>query len=73
MLAKLFDMLIRAYQLAISPILGPACRFTPTCSEYAREAVKNHGALHGGWFAIKRIIRCRPGSPCGYDPVPPHQ
>ncbi len=73
MLSKLLDGLIRLYQLAISPVLGPSCRFTPTCSEYARDAVKTHGALKGMWLALNRISRCRPGHPGGYDPVPPLQ
>jgi uncharacterized protein len=71
MLAKLIDLLIRGYQLAISPILGPSCRFTPTCSEYAREAVKIHGAIKGSGLALKRLSHCHPGHPGGYDPVPP--
>ncbi|MGB8339225.1 MAG: membrane protein insertion efficiency factor YidD [Burkholderiales bacterium] len=73
MLIKLIDALIRGYQLAVSPILGPSCRFRPTCSEYARDALQAHGALRGSWLALKRIIRCRPGHPGGYDPVPPHR
>jgi putative membrane protein insertion efficiency factor len=73
MLVKLMDLLIRGYQLAISPVLGPSCRFTPTCSEFAREAVRTHGAIKGCGLALKRISCCRPGHPGGYDPVPPHQ
>ncbi|MGB8856149.1 MAG: membrane protein insertion efficiency factor YidD [Burkholderiales bacterium] len=71
MLVRLIDGLIRIYQLTISPVLGPSCRFTPTCSEYARDAVKTHGALKGTGLALRRLSRCRPGHPGGYDPVPP--
>ncbi|WP_207632876.1 membrane protein insertion efficiency factor YidD [Foetidibacter luteolus] len=66
-----FLLLIRIYQLIVSPVLGPKCRFTPTCSHYAAEALKKHGLLKGGWLAVKRISRCRPGGGSGYDPVPP--
>ncbi|MCX7728305.1 MAG: membrane protein insertion efficiency factor YidD [Bacteroidia bacterium] len=62
--------LIRFYQLALSPILPNACRFTPTCSQYTLEAVKKYGFLKGVWLGIKRISRCRPGGGSGYDPVP---
>ncbi|WP_413113685.1 membrane protein insertion efficiency factor YidD [Thaumasiovibrio sp. DFM-14] len=63
--------LVRFYQLAISPLLGPRCRFTPTCSEYAIEAIKLHGGLKGSWFAAKRLLRCHPLNNGGFDPVPP--
>ncbi|EAS62843.1 membrane protein insertion efficiency factor YidD [Photobacterium angustum] len=63
--------LVRFYQLAISPLLGPRCRFTPTCSQYAIEAVKTHGALKGCWLAAKRLLKCHPLNDGGYDPVPP--
>ena len=62
--------LIRAYQLLVSPFMGPACRFTPTCSHYAREAITRHGACKGGWLAIKRLARCHPWGGMGDDPVP---
>lgn len=62
--------LIRGYQLVLSPILGPRCRHLPTCSEYAAEAVARHGILRGGWFAVRRIVRCNPWGSSGYDPVP---
>jgi putative membrane protein insertion efficiency factor len=62
--------LLRGYQLLISPLLGANCRFYPTCSDYAREAIERHGALRGTWLAIKRIGRCHPYHPGGYDPVP---
>ncbi len=62
--------LIRAYQLLVSPVLPGACRFHPSCSEYAREAVCRHGVLGGGWLAARRIGRCHPWAEPGYDPVP---
>jgi putative membrane protein insertion efficiency factor len=62
--------LIRGYQLAISPLLGPRCRFYPSCSQYAIEAIEAHGALRGMWLAIKRISRCHPWHEGGFDPVP---
>ena len=61
---------IRFYQRAISPLMGPSCRFTPTCSEFAVGAIDQHGALSGGWLAFKRILRCHPFGGQGYDPVP---
>lgn len=62
--------LVRFYQLVISPLLGPRCRFQPTCSHYAIEAIQRHGGLKGGWLAAKRIARCHPWGGFGYDPVP---
>ena len=70
MLQKLFLLLIRFYQVAISPYKRPCCRFTPTCSQYTYEAVKKHGALKGGYLGIKRILKCHPLHKGGYDPVP---
>lgn len=67
---RLLVGLIRVYQYAISPFLGRSCRYHPTCSEYAVEAVQKHGALKGGWLGVKRICRCHPWHPGGYDPVP---
>jgi len=67
---KLIQLLIRFYQLAISPYLGRNCRFYPTCSSYAHEAVGTHGVIKGGWLALRRIGRCHPWHPGGYDPVP---
>ncbi|RLC90865.1 MAG: membrane protein insertion efficiency factor YidD [Chloroflexi bacterium] len=62
--------LIRFYQRAISPLLPPSCRFTPTCSQYSYESLSRYGLFKGGWLAIKRISRCHPFHPGGYDPVP---
>jgi putative membrane protein insertion efficiency factor len=62
--------LIRGYQLFISPVLPMSCRYTPSCSAYAAEAVMKHGALRGGWLALKRFGRCHPWGGWGYDPVP---
>lgn len=62
--------LVRFYRYAISPMLGRNCRFHPTCSEYAIEAIERHGALRGSWLAAKRVGRCHPFNPGGYDPVP---
>ena len=61
---------IRFYQLSISPMLPQSCRYTPTCSQYAIGALRKHGALRGGWLALKRILRCHPWGGSGYDPVP---
>ncbi len=69
-LATALWVLVRAYQLLISPILGPRCRFAPTCSDYAVEALANHGALRGTWLAVRRISKCHPWGGSGYDPVP---
>ena len=66
----LFIGLIRFYQKIISPLTPPSCRFYPTCSHYGLEAVQKHGALKGGWLAIKRIGKCHPFHPGGFDPVP---
>lgn len=62
--------LVRIYQLAISPLLPPSCRFYPTCSCYAIEAFKRHGAIKGLWLSVRRIGRCHPWNPGGHDPVP---
>lgn len=62
--------LLRIYRYAISPMLGRSCRFHPSCSAYAIEAVERHGAIRGGWLAFKRVGRCHPFHPGGYDPVP---
>ena len=67
---RLAMLIIKGYQKLISPALPPSCRFTPTCSEYAYQALEKHGLLEGGWLAIKRLLRCHPFNPGGYDPVP---
>jgi len=64
---------IRGYQVLISPWLMPACRYQPSCSDYAIEAVRIHGPWKGGWLAVKRILRCHPWGGHGYDPVPPQR
>jgi putative membrane protein insertion efficiency factor len=69
-MTRLLQFLIRAYQLLLSPFLGNHCRFTPSCSQYATEAIGRYGAWRGGWLAIKRIGRCHPFCDGGYDPVP---
>ncbi len=65
-----FILLIKFYQYVISPALGPKCRYTPTCSQYAIEALKKYGLFKGGWLAIKRISSCHPWGGHGHDPVP---
>lgn len=62
--------LVRFYQLCISPLKPPTCRFTPTCSQYALEALRKHGPIKGSWLALRRILRCHPWGGSGYDPVP---
>lgn len=70
LLVYLCLMLIRAYQVAISPMLGSRCRFFPSCSEYSTEALRRHGPFKGIWLTVSRIGRCHPWNPGGYDPVP---
>jgi putative membrane protein insertion efficiency factor len=70
MLKKVFLSVIRFYQIVISPLKPPSCRFYPTCSHYGLEAVERFGAFKGGWLAIKRISKCHPFHPGGVDPVP---
>ena len=70
MLQTLLTQLIQGYRMVLSPLLPPTCRFTPTCSQYALDAITRHGALKGSWLAIRRILRCHPFHPGGYDPVP---
>jgi putative membrane protein insertion efficiency factor len=67
---RLLIGLIRGYQLLISPFIGNQCRFTPTCSHYAREAVEKYGAIKGSWLALRRVSRCHPWHRGGHDPVP---
>jgi putative membrane protein insertion efficiency factor len=62
--------LVAAYRYLLSPMLGRSCRFFPSCSEYAMEALERHGALRGTWLTVRRVARCHPWHPGGYDPVP---
>jgi len=70
MLSRPLVAILRGYRYAVSPMLGMHCRFAPSCSEYAIEALQKHGAARGGWLAAKRVARCHPWSAGGYDPVP---
>ncbi|AGK55306.1 membrane protein insertion efficiency factor YidD [Bacillus sp. 1NLA3E] len=70
MLSKMVIKIIRFYQIVISPLKPPSCRFYPTCSHYGIEAVQRHGAIKGSWLTIKRILKCQPFHPGGMDPVP---
>jgi putative membrane protein insertion efficiency factor len=70
-LVRLLVLPIRAYQLVVSPLLGPRCRFYPSCSAYAVEALRVHGPVRGPWLAARRLLRCHPWNPGGLDPVPP--
>ncbi|MDB4063205.1 membrane protein insertion efficiency factor YidD [Flavobacteriaceae bacterium] len=63
-------ILIKGYQLLISPLLPSSCRFQPTCSQYILEALKKHGLFKGGWLGVKRIVKCTPWGGSGYDPIP---
>jgi uncharacterized protein len=67
---RMLTLLIKGYQRFISPLLGPHCRFYPSCSAYALEAIGRFGALRGSWLAVRRIARCHPWNPGGVDPVP---
>ena len=69
-MTKLLVLIIKGYQLALSPFFGQQCRFTPTCSHFAIEALQMHGATKGMWLAVKRILRCHPWQAGGHDPVP---
>jgi putative membrane protein insertion efficiency factor len=68
--SKLVSLLVVAYRYSVSPLLGPRCRFHPSCSAYALEALERHGTVRGGCLVLKRIVRCHPWRPGGYDPVP---
>jgi uncharacterized protein len=68
---RLLILVLRGYKRWISPLIGPACRFHPTCSVYAMEAISRFGALKGSWLAARRLVRCHPLHPGGFDPVPP--
>lgn len=67
----IFVAAIRVYQYIVSPLIGPACRFMPSCSEYASEAIHMHGPVFGAWLALRRLLRCHPWGGEGWDPVPP--
>lgn len=66
-------LIIRGYQLLVSPVMPPSCRYLPTCSEYAMDAVQEHGPVRGLWYAMRRVVRCHPWGGEGYDPVPPRR
>ncbi len=70
-MVRLLHWFIRFYQIAISPLLGPRCRYIPTCSQYSLEAVHTHGVIRGVWLSMRRICRCHPWGGSGYDPIPP--
>ena len=70
-LAHVLALPVRAYRLVLSPWIGMHCRFQPTCSAYALEALERHGALRGGWLMLRRVTRCHPLGRAGHDPVPP--
>jgi hypothetical protein len=67
---RILVALVHAYRLLLRPVLGGSCRFTPSCSSYAIEALERHGAVRGTWLSLRRILRCHPFHPAGYDPVP---
>jgi len=69
LLAKVFILAIRFYQIVFSPLLAPSCRFHPSCSQYALTAIERHGPFRGVWLGLKRLARCHPFHPGGYDPV----
>jgi putative membrane protein insertion efficiency factor len=70
MVARAVDIVIQGYQMLLRPLLPPACRFAPSCSEYARQVVRTHGGGRGLWLSVRRICRCHPFHPGGYDPPP---
>ncbi|MEI6227807.1 MAG: membrane protein insertion efficiency factor YidD [Methylophilaceae bacterium] len=69
-MAHLLIWLIKMYQILLSPFVGQQCRFSPTCSQYALDAINKHGALRGAYYAIRRLLRCHPWHPGGHDPAP---
>ncbi|NLJ82727.1 MAG: membrane protein insertion efficiency factor YidD [Bacteroidales bacterium] len=69
-LIAIFTLIIKLYQLIVSPFFPPSCRFTPTCSAYGLQAIKKHGPFKGGWLTLKRILSCHPWGKSGHDPVP---
>jgi uncharacterized protein len=73
LLSRTMIFAIKAYRYFIGPVLGQHCRFHPTCSAYAIEAIEQHGAVRGGWLAVHRLVRCQPLSEGGVDPVPPRK
>ncbi len=68
--ARVLSALVTVYRYTVSPLLGPRCRYEPSCSQYALEALREHGAARGSWLAVRRIARCHPWGGHGYDPVP---
>lgn len=71
LLVRLLQLPVLAYRYGISPLIGPRCRYLPTCSAYALEALERHGPVYGSWLALRRVVRCHPLGPGGFDPVPP--
>ncbi len=69
-MTRVMLLMLRFYKRFLSPLLPPACRFTPTCSEYAMEAIDRHGPVRGGYLSTRRLLRCHPFNPGGHDPVP---
>jgi hypothetical protein len=70
MIQSLLLRLIKSYQYLISPLMAPTCRFTPSCSQYASDVITKHGVIRGTWLSLKRVLRCNPWNPGGYDPAP---
>jgi putative membrane protein insertion efficiency factor len=70
LIRRLFTFIIKLYKLVVSPLLPPACRFLPTCSDYAIEAIEKHGPVKGAYFSARRVLRCHPLNDGGFDPVP---